>query len=245
MRTRTLFLLLALPLALAAQQRNVKSISWQRIEIDKSYDMKIDPVAKRTMEIYKQKVDSVMAPTLGLSRKNMSASRPESLLSNWAADMVVDECTCTGLPKADFGLLNMGGLRADMPDGEVTVGNAYLIAPFENSLCVVELKGSDVMELMRNIASVGGEAVSSSVRLNITKDNKLIDATIGGEPIDPNRTYTIATIDYLAAGNDKMVAMKKNTKVHYLKVLLRDAMMENIIKRRVIDSELDGRITVK
>ncbi|MCF0196424.1 MAG: 5'-nucleotidase C-terminal domain-containing protein [Bacteroidaceae bacterium] len=101
------------------------------------------------------------------------------------------------------------------------------------------------MELMRNIASVGGEAVSASVRITATAQGELVEATIDGKPIDPDRTYTIATIDYLAAGNDKMVALKNKVKMTDTKMLLRDVMMEYIIKSRVIDAQLEGRITVK
>ena len=194
---------------------------------------------------YKASVDSVMAPPLGLSRRSMRSGRPESLLSNWVADVMVETSTATGLERADMGLINMGGLRNTMPEGVVRRGDIILISPFENHVVVVEMKGSDVMELMRNIASAKGEGVSASVRMEITKEGELVSATIDGKPIDPNRTYRIATIDYLAEGNDRMVALKKKKAMHEMHILARDAMMESIIKNQIIDSKIEGRIVVK
>ena len=84
----------------------------------------------------------------------MNAKRPESLLSNWAADVMVEGGTATGLEPADMGLINMGGLRNNMPEGIVRRGDIMLISPFENRVVVLEMKGSDLLELMRNIAAV-------------------------------------------------------------------------------------------
>ena len=201
--------------------------------------------AAKILAPYRAKVDSIMAPPLGLSRVAMSAKRPESLLSNWAADVMVEGGTATGLERADMGLINIGGLRNNMPEGIVRRGDVMLIAPFENYLVVLEMKGSDLLELMKNIAAVKGEGVSSSVRMEITSDGELLSCTIDGKEIDPNRIYTVATVDYLAEGNDKMFALKKAVKRHDIGILARDIMMEYVLKHRVIDSKIEGRIVVK
>ena len=65
--------------------------------------------------------------------------------------------------------------------------------PFENSLCVVTVKGSVLKELFASIAACRGEGVSG-VRLDITKDGELLNGTIGGKPVDDNKLYTIATM---------------------------------------------------
>ena len=141
--------------------------------------------------------------------------------------------------------MNVGGLRNNMPEGVVRRGDVMLISPFENRLVVLEMQGKDVKELMENIAARGGEGVSSSVRLVISPDRKVASATIGGKEIEDNRTYRIATLDYLAEGNDYMTALKKATKRHSLNMLVRDVMAESIIKSRVIDSKIEGRIVLQ
>lgn len=229
-------------MSLSAQEYKVKSIAWERLEVTNALDANPDAEAQRIAATYKAGVDSVMAPTLGLSRVAMKAGRPESLLGNWAADVMVEGSTATGLAPADMGLANVGGLRNTMPEGIVHAGDIYLISPFQNRLVVLELAGADLLELMQNIAAVGGEAVSKSVKMVITKDHQLVSATINGEPIDKNRTYTVATLDYLAEGNDKMYALKKAKRRHEIGLLTREVMMESVIKNRVIDSKIEGRI---
>lgn len=120
-----------------------------------------------------------------------------------------------------------------------------LISPFENRLVVLEMRGKDLKELMENIAAVGGEGVSSSVRLTISPDRKVASVTLNGEEIQDGKTYRIATLDYLAEGNDHMTALKKAVKRHELGILIRDVMAENIIKSRVIDSKIEGRVKLQ
>ncbi|MBR4645230.1 MAG: 5'-nucleotidase C-terminal domain-containing protein [Bacteroidaceae bacterium] len=228
----------------SAQEYKVRSAKWKRLEVNSSLDANPDSLALAIIAPYKVSVDSVMTPVLGMSRVVMSAKRPESLLSNWAADVMVEGSTATGLPVADMGLVNIGGLRNNMPEGIVRRGDIILISPFENQLVVLEIKGKYLIELMHNIAAVGGEGVSSSVRMVITKDGKLVSATINGEKISRKRTYTIATLDYLAEGNDKMYALKKAKKRHEIGLKTRDVMMEYVIKHRIIDSKMEGRIVV-
>lgn len=240
------FLLLLLPfVGLQAQDYKVRSFCWERIEVTSDLDAPPSAEAANIVAPYKASVDSMMAPPLGLSRVAMSPKRPESLLSNWAADVMIEGGTATGLEPADMGLVNIGGLRNNMPEGIVRRGDIMLISPFENYVVVLEMKGKDLLELMRNIAAVKGEGVSSSVRMEISSDGDLLSCTIGGKEIDPNRIYTVATIDYLAEGNDKMYALKKAVKRHDIGILARDIMMEYVIKHRVIDSKIEGRIIIK
>ena len=240
------FLLLLLPfVGLQAQDYKVRSFCWERIEVTSDLDATPSAEAANIVAPYKASVDSMMAPPLGLSRVAMSPKRPESLLSNWAADVMIEGGTATGLEPADMGLVNIGGLRNNMPEGIVRRGDIMLISPFENYVVVLEMKGKDLLELMRNIAAVKGEGVSSSVRMEISSDGDLLSCTLGGKEIDPNRIYTVATIDYLAEGNDKMYALKKAVKRHDIGILARDIMMEYVIKHRVIDSKIEGRIIIK
>lgn len=234
------------PILLCAQEKyKVRSIAWERLEVTAALDATPEAEAFEIVKPYKHSVDSVMMPFLGVSRTAMSAGRPESLLGNWAADVMVETSTATGLERADLGVVNVGGLRNNMPEGNVRRGDVMLISPFQNNVVVTEMKGSDLQQLMCDIAAVHGEAVSSSVRLVITKDGKLVSATIGGQPIDPMRTYRLATIDYLLEGNDKLYSMKRHGKVYPMNMLSRDAMSEYIIKTKVIDSKLEGRIVVQ
>lgn len=227
----------------AAQRYRVKSISAESFEVTRV--LEAHPEDRRVVERYKAAVDSVMRPVLGQSRVAMSAGRPESLLGNWAADVLVEGSTCKGGPRADFGLINVGGLRHAMPEGVVRRGDVFQIFPFESTLVMLEMKGAAVLELMHNIAAVRGEGVSREVCMEINAGGELLSARIGGKPIDKSRVYLVATLDYLAEGNDRMPALRKYRRKHETGRKVRDVMMESIVKNRIIDSKIEGRIRFK
>lgn len=227
-----------------AQQKGVRCVRSGRVEITSDWDVKVDSTAAEILAPYRQQVDSVAGPVLGMSRVAMDVRRPESPLSNWAADVLVETSTATGLPRADVGLINMGGLRSNMPRGIVRRGDIMLISPFDNQVVVVEVTGKQLMRLFHNIAEIRGQGVSDGVRMRISPEGELLEVTLQGEPVLPKRIYRVATIDYLAEGNDNMTALRKHKRVYPLDILLREAMMESIIKNRIIDSKVEGRVVL-
>lgn len=241
MKRKILVILLLVPMYCLAQ----KQIASERIEVTNRLDIQPDKEALAIMAKYKPAVDSVMAPVLGKSLVGMSATRPESLLSNWAADVMMEFSGFLDGKRADLGLVNIGGLRNNMPKGTVRRGDIILISPFDNRLAIIQLKGSDLMSLFQDIAAVGGEGVSHEVRLVITKDGKLEDARVGGQPVDPERIYRIATLDYLSEGNDKMYSLKKAVRLDVSNLFTRDCMMQSIERAKTITSAIEGRIIVK
>lgn len=255
MKTKTTILsLLAAGLMLTSACKShykVVSVERSRIVVDSRYDAQPDQQAAEFLKPYKVKVDSVMGPIVGRSAKYMTAQRPEGTLSNLLSDIMVwggkfyDE-------RPDFGMYNIGGVRADLPKGDVTYGDVLDIAPFENKIAFGTLKGSEVLELFNQIASTGGEGVSSSVRMVITKDNKLVSATINGQPIDPDKDYRLTTIDYLLGGTDKMEALKKcrNVKApqearNNTRFIIMDYFKEMAREGKEVDANIEGRVTVK
>lgn len=222
-----------------------RQIITERVEVTNQLDMNPDAEALNIMKKYKPAVDSVMAPVLGRSLVPMSAGRPESLLSNWAADVMMEFSDIIDGQKADLGLVNMGGLRNNMPEGTVRRGNILLISPFDNRLTIVRLSGNDLLCLFQDIAAVHGEGVSHEVKLVITTDGKLVDAKVSGLPVDPERIYRIATLDYLAEGNDRLYSLKKDPKPAVSNLFTRDCMMRSIERAGTITSQIEGRITVQ
>ena len=255
MKTKTtisVLLLSALLLGSACQSHyEVASIQRSRILIDSRYDSQPDQKATEFLKPYKHVVDSVMGPVVGRSAKYMTAQRPEGTLSNLLSDVLVWAAKDYN-EKPDFGMYNMGGVRADLPKGDVTYGDVLDIAPFENKIAFGTLTGAEVTELFSQIAATGGEGVSHSVRMVISKDGKLLSATINGESIDPAKEYRMATIDYLLGGTDKMEAMKKARNVNAPKdksnntrFVIMNYFKDMQKQGKVVDAQIEGRITVK
>ncbi|MBO4905439.1 MAG: 5'-nucleotidase C-terminal domain-containing protein [Bacteroidaceae bacterium] len=219
-----------------------------RIEVTSTLDS--NPVAEvfEFLAPYQSGVDSLQRPYVGRSAQFMTVQRPECLLSNWVADVMVAEGERLGY-KPDMGLCNIGGLRSALPQDTVRRGDVLAVAPFENFFTIVEMRGIDMLRLMENIAAVHGEGVSHSVRMVISKDGQLRSATINGEPIEPARVYVVATIDYLSYGNDKMYALKDAQKSTITTKAMRDVLIDYLqwldSQGQMAHSEIEGRIVEK
>lgn len=227
----------------------IAKVEGNMIDIDSKWDAHPDADAVATLEPYKKKVDNTMYEVIGTCEQMMDKGNPESLLSNLVADVLRQAAVKVQKKPADMGLVNMGGLRNILPAGNITVGTIYEILPFENSLCVMTLKGIHLKELLKSIASLNGEGVSG-IRMEITKDGKLLNATVDGQPIDDNKLYTVATIDYLADGNGRMEAFlqaehRECPDGATLRELFIEYVRQQTAAGKKITSSLDGRISVK
>ncbi len=245
--------LLLLPLlamwlpTMAQNESKVRFASAQRLEVTKVLDKHPDAAVMQLIAPYKQGVDSIMAPVLGESEIEMVSGRPESTLANWICDVLRKESRRYG-KECDMALANVGGLRSAMPQGTVRVGDIMEIAPFENHFCIVSMRGSDLLELFGQMAKSMGEGISGA-QMDISKEGKLLSATVGGKAISPKKVYRIATIDYVAEGNDGMTAIRKAVKKEIKTDLVRDVYMDYIQNEakagRKLTAQLEGRVTVE
>ena len=229
----------------------VASIERSRIVVDARYDTHQDAEAVAFLAPYQHVVDSIMGPVVGYSAKFMQSHRPESELSNLLADIMVWAAKDYN-EQVDFGVYNMGGIRASLPEGKVTYGDILDIAPFENKICFLTLSGEKVIELFQQIAARAGEGLSHGVQLTITPDSQLVSVTINGSPIDKNRSYRIATLDYLSQGNDGMDAFKSHTNLvspqsedNNIRYIIIDYFRDKMAKGQDVDTQLEGRVAVK
>lgn len=193
-------------------------------------------------------VDSIKKPVVGEAATTLKAYLPESPLMNFAADALMAMAQRYSGEKVDIALTNIGGLRSDLNAGTITFGDVYNVFNFDNRLTLLTLNGEQLMQLCNEIAAAGGQAISG-MKMTITKERKLVDATVGGKAIEPQATYRIATLDYLAQGNDKLTTLALGSDVDMTKHLLRDLMVEYIKelagRGEKVDAKCDGRITIK
>ena len=229
---------------------SVVSVEGGRVPMTEVYDNHIaDQEAMAIINRYKQGLDSIMSPVIGHAARNLNSYRPESPLSNLMADLLRQTAVKVIGRPADVAVMNIGGIRNSFTKGEITFGNIFEISPFENTYCVLTMQGSTLQELFEQIAAVHGEGLSGA-KLVITKDGKLVSATVGNKPIDPDKEYMVATIDYLAEGNDKMPAFRKaKSKIIPDDMLLRSLLFEYVEdcnkKGVFVDAKEEGRIVVR
>lgn len=196
----------------------------------------------------REKVDSIKRPVIGEAAVALEKYLPESPLMNFAADALHRMAQRYSSEKIDVAITNKGGLRSNLQQGTITFGDIYSIFPFENTLAFVTLNGEQLLQLCREVASVGGEAISG-LRLEITPQGGLLSAMVNGEPVDAGKEYRVATSDYLSQGNDKMTALALGVNREIMSsVTVRDLMVQYVkelaAEGKPVTAECDGRIKV-
>ncbi|MGD9557222.1 MAG: 5'-nucleotidase C-terminal domain-containing protein [Mangrovibacterium sp.] len=211
-----------------------------------------DPAVTRLVEPYKSKLTNKMNEVIAVSTDEMIKARPESKLTNYLGDLLLEEGkryaeqqSLAPLPFIAF--LNYGGLRTALPKGKITVGNIYELMPFENEMVLLKLKGEDVQRFAEKIAYQGGDCVAG-IKLGI-RQGKLSDLQINGEPLETNKEYWMVTNDYVANGGDDMEMFANHLEYVETGIKLRDCIIGYMRKEsqagKKIAPKLDSRIYIE
>ena len=214
------------------------------IALDSSVQYLADTAYIRFLEPYKSLLDAKMNEVIGKAEHEMRGHAPESLLSNFSADLYRNTASDYLKSTVDMAIVNLGGLRSHIPAGDITVRKIFELMPFENELVIVYLSGDKVYELCQGFAQVGGQGVSG-ITMQF-KNKSAIDIKINNKALDRTKVYSIATNDFLAAGNDKMEELAQYSKRINTDIKIRD-MLLNFVKSEtskgnLIKSALDGRV---
>lgn len=160
---------------------------------------------------------------------------------------------------ADIAFVNGGGIRDSIPAGDITYEQIIAVHPFGNALCVVETTGQEILDALEmSVRHVPDETggflqvsgltfevnmgVESSVVVDdadmfveVAGDRRVQNVLVGGEPIDPEATYTLASHNYmLKSGGDGYTMFADN-------VLLQDeVMLDNQVLINYITESLGG-----
>ena len=165
---------------------------------------------------------------------------------------------------ADVAFVNGGGVRANIAAGDVTYEDIINVHPFGNEACMVETTGQKILDALefgsRNYPEENGgflqvsgvtyvidAGIPSSVVLNDEKEfvkvdgaYRVNDVMINGEPLDVEKTYTLASHNYmLKDGGDGFVMFKTD------KLLKDSVMIDNAVLINYIVDELGGTVTAE
>lgn len=205
---------------------NLKGIDGSKVEYEllpvtdrfpaEKYDQKIVEFLKP----YKHSVDSVNNHVIAQSVYDMRSgmggmANMTADFGYWYGNHKADSLRNAGvdIPGVDFSVMNVGGIRHNMPAGDITEGQILSTYPFSNRFEIVSLKGADIIEAMRVAARKGGEAISNNMRVVTDGEGNLIRVVIDNEEMDPEKTYYMGTLDYVAEGNDDMVSFANHKKI--------------------------------
>ena len=150
----------------------------------------------------------------------------ESSLGDLVADSLRETILTPDGKSVDIGMINAGGLRADLvpnEDGTITYAQTYEVEPFSNELGYVTLKGSDLKDALeqqwktdlnsQNSRPMLKLSLSSNVRYTYDPakpdGQRITSVTINGEPLKADGTYTVGSVNFLLDGGDSFEALTR------------------------------------
>ena len=196
----------------------------EELPSNKDIEAVIDP--------YKINLDKSMTKILSYSTDTYSKNdgNYNTAIGNLMADAIMELSnpifkSRTG-KNLDMVLLNHGGIRSVLSKGNITTRTAYSLMPFENSVIVVALKGTVIMEMTSYLKEFGKPHPISGLELVLNSDNTYNTILIGGEPVEMEKTYHVATNDYLYKGGDQMYFLKKSDTLYDLNYKIRTVLID-------------------
>jgi 5'-nucleotidase/UDP-sugar diphosphatase len=187
--------------------------------------------------------------------------RDDSALSNMLVD-AMREITSAKIGKpVDVFLQNGGGIRAPLAAGPITKRAVYTVLPFDNTIMTANLTGAQIQELLEKKALVtailnytdkfsgpdGSFLQVSGMTYTLDLTAKTVsDIKIGGQPLDPAKTYLIATQNFMMTGGDGYTILKSATNPYSTSMFQRDMVIDWLVKKGTIDPAAyeDNRINL-
>lgn len=196
---------------------------------------------------FKQQLESEMNRVIGYSETSLTRSRVEA--ESTAGNFFVEALLEIGKsidPSAQISLATKFGIRADIKQGNITVGNIFELMPFENAITILELSGKDLQTLLHFIAKTGGQPIAG-MTMQI-KDNLPQEIFIQNQPFDINKTYKLVTYDYLANGGDYIEGLDNPINRNDSGIIVRKGLIgyiEKLTKEgKTINTKLDERVKI-
>ena len=246
-------ILILCSVSLAAQE-----YSWESEDMDGSrtaalekgeIKLKKNSAATKTIALVEaaQPAMARVKEVIGYSTEALSKSYPQSKLSNWTVDTIMEKVASLSGKKVDVGFANFGGIRVDMPQGDILLDDILSMFPFKNNLVYIEHKGSTLRGIFEWMASTRVQPIGG-VEM-VVQDGKLESLLIGGEPLDDDKVYVVATNSFLLNGGDGFFLAKDAVDMKIYDELVLDAMLESIRKftaqGRPFEYKLDSRVIIK
>jgi len=251
---KRLFLIFTLGMAFAGYAQvaseNFK-YEYRMVRMDSTWDSKIDPMLQQYVDIKHQQLEDMINVVIGHSEKELVSFEPESPLSNFLTTTLLERS-----PKyvddplfaqCDISMLNFGGIRSNIPAGDVRIANIYDVTPFENYLTFIQVKGSELRKALKRFTDKKN-APMAGVKM-VYRNGKPVKILVQNEPLDDQKVYKLVTLDFIAKGGDNLISEIQFEKVVYTTMLFRDFLIEEIKdmsqKGISLDGRLEGRVSIE
>ncbi|WP_420628399.1 bifunctional metallophosphatase/5'-nucleotidase [Candidatus Leptofilum sp.] len=145
-----------------------------------------DPEVEAIVMRWQEEADAELNRTIGYSEGGL-------LRRSQGMQSLITEAWLWAYPTADVAITNLGGMRADLPPGDITLADVVGVMPFENVIVELLLTGEQLEVMLGQDSAAVGGVYRESFRWHLK-------AT--GEELDPDAFYTVLVNDFMYAGGD-------------------------------------------
>lgn len=190
---------------------DTNTYSAELIPVDARLDDRIDDSISEILEPYRHGVDSLQNIVVG--KCMFEAPRGDERILNFLTDCVawMGKKLNGGKP-VDLAVANRGGIRTPLEKGNITRGGLMEMFPFDNRVVLLDLTGEQLLDVFQTHYQFPRVGFNRLVSVSV-HDGKVTEAYIDGVKISPEKTYRIASIDYLANGGDYMAALTQGNRI--------------------------------
>lgn len=233
-----------------------RKVSWTpSFRIVDSNSVPVDPAVAEKLEAFGATLTATLDQPIGKTATELDSRRAvvrggEAAIGDLIADAMR---TSTG---ADIGLMNGGGIRGNAvyPAGSALTRRDVLSElPFGNVVVVLKLSGAEVKEALENGVSAVEEGagrfpqvsgLTAVADLSKPAGSRIVAVEVGGAPLDPAKTYTLATNDFMARGGDDYVVLRKGDPIVKARDgrLLATVVADYVAAAGTVSPAVDGRV---
>ncbi|MGX9987454.1 5'-nucleotidase C-terminal domain-containing protein [Soonwooa purpurea] len=227
-------------------RQNISNIDPQKNIV---IDVKLveDPNFNQVIAPYKSELEKQMNIKISHTSVELNKTGDNSNLGNLLADFTYDGAAEWGkknnIPQIDGGVINIGGIRTIIPQGDITIKQIFEVMPFENEIVIVKIKGSDLEDMFKYYLENKTNNPVSHITI-LTSGNQIKTGLISGQPIDKDKIYNIATSDYLAMGGDRMYFFNKGQMIG-TGIKMRDLFIQKFKENKEVKVPTDIRLDLK
>ncbi|MEH7522572.1 5'-nucleotidase C-terminal domain-containing protein [Bacillus sp. JJ1503] len=222
------------------------------IKKEETADVKPDPEVEKVIKDIQAAQEEILSEVIGKTAVKLDGEREQvrtggTNLGNLITDAMVD---MTG---AEVAIMNGGGIRASIDEGDITKGEVVTVLPFGNYIVTKKLTGAQLKSSLENAVnsypeSKGAFPHISGLTFAIDTAQKVGERIhsmkINGQPVDMNKQYLVATNDFMAAGGDEYTSFK-DSPIENEFPALDEALIAYIQKLGTVNTKYEARIVAK
>ena len=193
------------------------------------------------LNAYRAGIDREMGEPIAIVKDTLRFDQPEGTLGNLVADALRYRAALELRSFVHLGIIGEGSFKTYFVPGKLTLGDIYEFMPYENHLVILELKGNKIIELIDQVAELGGAPISGA-RFRIDDENRARGLLVNAEVVDPGRSYFVATSSWAANGGDQFPALWNPESRTDVDLSIKKLYVDFFQGRMELYHEPDGRI---